>query len=160
MFTWFGYLSEMENLRLEELSAANAQQANSIELVPGQEAFETPVTYEHYESSLNLANTWSRVIIADEEVVGFVRAHFDSQHEQPELRSALWRVSVAASAQGQGVGRFAITAASEEARTHGLTELTAVWSPDDKGPGDFFHKLGFHDSGITEYGDQIGTLSL
>ena len=150
----------MDNLRLEELSAATAQQANSLELVPGQEAFETPVTYEHYESSLNLANTWSRVIIAGDEVVGFVRAHFDATHDQPELRSALWRVSVAASAQGQGVGRFAVASASDEARSHGLSEITAVWSSDDKGPGDFFHKLGFHDSGVTEYGDQIGTLAL
>jgi len=150
----------MDNLRLEELSAATALEANSLELAPGQAAFETPVTYEHYESALNLANTWSRVIMAGDNVVGFIRAHFDVNHDQPELRSALWRVSVAASAQGQGVGRFAVSAASEEARSLGLSNITAVWSPDEQGPGDFFHKLGFHDSGVTEYGDQIGTLAL
>jgi diamine N-acetyltransferase len=150
----------MESLHLEELSATTALQANTLELVPGQEAFVTPVTYEQSEATLNLAKTWSRVILSGDEVVGFIRAHFDDSHEQPELQSCIWRVSVAASAQGKGVGRFAIDAAREEATALGHSVLTAVWSRDEQGPGDFFHKLGFHDSGITDFGDQIGTLTL
>jgi diamine N-acetyltransferase len=124
----------METFRLEELSATTALQANTLELVPGQEAFVTPATYE--------------------------QADFDQTHAQPELRSCLWRVSVAAAWQGKGVGRFAIQAAQEEAAALGHSTLTAVWSSDEAGPGQFFHKLGFTDTGTTEYGDQIGTLSL
>jgi diamine N-acetyltransferase len=148
----------MEHFRLEELSATTALQANTLELVPGQEAFVTPVTYEQADSSLDHSKTWGRVILSGDEVAGFIRAHFDSTHSQPELRSCVWRVSVAAPWQGKGVGRFAIQAAQAEAAALGHHSLTAVWSSDESGPGQFFHKLGFVDSGVTEYGDQIGTL--
>jgi diamine N-acetyltransferase len=150
----------MEHFRLEELSATTALQANTLELVPGQEAFVTPVTYEQADSSLDHSKTWGRVILSGDEVAGFIRAHFDSTHSQPELRSCVWRVSVAAPWQGKGVGRFAIQAAQAEAAALGHHSLTAVWSSDESGPGQFFHKLGFVDSGVTEYGDQIGTLHL
>jgi len=48
----------MEHFRLEELSATTALQANTLELVPGQEAFVTPVTYEQADSSLDHSKTW------------------------------------------------------------------------------------------------------
>jgi diamine N-acetyltransferase len=118
------------------------------------------VTYEQADSSLDHSKTWGRVILSGDEVAGFIRAHFDSTHSQPELRSCVWRVSVAAPWQGKGVGRFAIQAAQAEAAALGHHSLTAVWSSDESGPGQFFHKLGFVDSGVTEYGDQIGTLHL
>ena len=150
----------MNGLGLEELSATTAQAANSLELLPGQEEFETPVTYVHADASLDHTNTWSRVITDDGHVVGVIRAHFDSEHPEPALRCCIWRVSVAASAQGKGVGRFATESASEEARSRGFDTLTVVWSPGDQGPGEFFHHLGFVDQGVTEYGDQIGALGL
>lgn len=150
----------MATLTLHELSADTALQANSLELFPGQEQFVTPVTYENEESGLNHTATWSRVIVNQGDVVGFIRAHFEPQHPHEELRCCVWRVSVAAAAQGQGVGRFAIEAAAAEARSLGFDTLTAVWSPGADGPGEFFHKLGFHDTGVTEYGDPVGALSL
>ncbi|MEY2900841.1 MAG: hypothetical protein RL247_1007 [Actinomycetota bacterium] len=150
----------MDDLTLRELSADTALAANSLELRPGQEQFVTPVTYENADASLDHSKTWARVIMRGGDVVGFIRAYFDSSHPDEALRSCVWRVSVAASAQGQGVGRFAIAAATDEARAQGFSTLTAVWSADEAGPGDFFHRLGFVDSGITEYGDQIGSLPL
>jgi diamine N-acetyltransferase len=150
----------MTGLELRELSADTAMQANSLELRPGQEQFETPVTYANADSTLDNAKTWGRVITLDDEVVGFVRAYFDSSHSDEALRCCVWRVSVAASAQGKGVGRFAIDAAKEEARAQGFTTLTAVWSGGDEGPGEFFRHLGFQESGVTEYGDTIGSLAL
>jgi diamine N-acetyltransferase len=150
----------MESLRLEELSASTALQANSLELLPGQDAFVTPTTYEQADSALDHTKTWSRVIVLGEDVVGFIRAHFDSEHAEPELRSCIWRVTVAASAQGRGVGRFAIEAAKEQAVALDNSTLTVVWSQGEEGPGTFFKKLGFVDTGLTPYGDQIGTLTL
>jgi diamine N-acetyltransferase len=150
----------MESLVLEELSATTAPQANSLELLPGQEQFVTPITYEHADSSLDLRNTWSRVITSGDEVVGFIRAHFDSEHPQEALRCCVWRVSVAANAQGQGVGRFAIGAAKDEAVSRGFTALTAVFSADESGPAEFFHHLGFVATGVTDYGDQVAALEL
>lgn len=150
----------MTGLVLRELSADTAMQANSLELRPGQEQFETPVTYANADPTLDHSKTWSRVITLDDDVVGFVRAYFDSAHPDDALRCCVWRVSVAASAQGQGVGRFAIDAVRDEARAQGFTTLTAVWSGGDEGPGEFFRHLGFQESGVTEYGDTIGSLAL
>jgi len=160
LFTATDYRGDMEPLVLEELSATTAPQANSLELLPGQEQFVTPITYEHADSSLDLHNTWSRVITSGDEVVGFIRAHFDSEHPQEALRCCVWRVSVAANAQRQGVGRFAIGAAKEEAASRGFTALMAVFSSSELGPAEFFHHLGFVDTGTTDYGDQVAELAL
>ena len=150
----------MTGLTLQELSANTALQANSLELLPGQEQFETPVTYENADAGLDHSKTWGRVITRGDEVLGFVRAYFDSSHPDEVLRCCVWRVSVAASAQGQGVGRFAIESVTEEAKAQGFTTLSAVWSGDKQGPGEFFRHLGFSETGVTEYGDTIGTLAL
>jgi diamine N-acetyltransferase len=150
----------MVNLTLQELSADTALQANSLELRPGQEQFATPVTYENEEESLDHTKTWSRVILADGEVAGFIRAHFEPEHLNEDLRCCIWRVTVSADAQGKGVGRFAIEAAKDEARAQGFTVLHVMWPPGDEGPGEFFHKLGFQETGVTEYGDTIGALVL
>lgn len=150
----------MDQLTLEELSATTAQQANSLELLPGQEQFVNPVTYENADSSIQISKTWSRVISQGGEVLGFVRAYFDADNPHEELRCCVWRVSVAGSAQGRGVGRFAIEAVKNEALAQGFDTITVVWEAGDEGPGAFFHKLGFVDAGVTEYGDTIGTLSL
>jgi len=150
----------MEDLTLHELSADTALQANSLELRPGQEQFATPVTYENEESSLDHTKTWSRVIVGNGEVVGFIRAQFEPEHPKEELRCCIWRISVSASAQGKGVGRFAIEAAQEEARSLGFSTLHVMWPPGPHGPAEFFHKLGFSETGTTEYGDTIGALTL
>jgi len=69
-------------------------------------------------------------------------------------------VSVDANAQGTGVGRFAIDAVKDEAKAQGFTLLTALWSGGEGGPGEFFRHLGFQETGVSEYGDTIGSLSL
>lgn len=150
----------MDPLTLEKLSATTALQANSLELLPGQEHFANPVTYEHADSSIEVSKTWSRVICQGDEVLGFVRAYFDPENPHEELRCCVWRVSVAGSAQGKGVGRFAIEAVKDEALAQGFHTLNVVWQSGEKGPGEFFRKLGFVDSGTTEYGDTVGTLAL
>ena len=150
----------MDGLQLEDLSASTALAANSLELRPGQEQFANPITYEHADASLDHSKTWSKVVVSNDQVVGVIRAHFDPDNSDDELRCCIWRISVAASAQGQGVGRYAIDAVKSEALSRGFDTLTVVWTPGDKGPGEFFHKLGFADSGTTQYGDTIGSLSL
>lgn len=150
----------MDGLRLDELSARTALAANSLELRPGQEQFTTPVTYQNADATIDPAMTWSRVVLLGDDVVGFVRAHFDQDNPQVELRCCVWRITVSGEAQGQGVGRFAIDSVKDEARHRGFSALTAVWTPGEAGPGQFFHRLGFEDSGVTEYGDTIGSLPL
>jgi diamine N-acetyltransferase len=160
MFTPSAYGEQMDALTLEELSADTAQQANTLELLPGQERFANPVTYEQADNTIDVTNTWSRVIRSGDEVVGFVRAYFDPDFATDELRCCVWRVSVSASAQGKGVGRFAIEAVKEEALRRGFDHLSVLWQAGDEGPGNFFRKLGFIETGQSGYGDVIGSLPL
>jgi diamine N-acetyltransferase len=150
----------MDALTLEELSADTAHQANSLELLPGQENFANPVTYEHAGATIELSRMWSRVIRDGDEVVGLVRAYFDQDYSHEALRCCVWRVTVAASAQGRGVGRFAIDAVRAEALNQGFPALSVVWQAGDAGPENFFHRLGFQENGVTEYGEKIGSLPL
>jgi len=150
----------MDKLRLIELSAENALAANSLELLPGQDTFIPPGTYENAQESLDHQKTWSRLIIDSEQSVGLIRAYFDKTHPDEHLRSCIWRLTVAASARGQGVGRFAVVAAIERAAALGFSRITAMWPDGADGPGGFFLHLGFSQIGVSEFGDIIGSTAV
>ena len=95
-----------------------------------------------------------------DQVVGFVRGNFDPEAAQEEFRSCLWRINVAADAQGAGVGKFAVRALAEEARARGFHRLTVIWEPGEEGPEDFFLRIGFVITGETQYGENIGSLEI
>ena len=95
-----------------------------------------------------------------ETVVGFIRGNFDPDATQEEFRSCVWRVHVAAEAQGRGVGRFAVLALADEARQRGFEQLTALWEPGEDGPEAYFTSLGFTVKNETQYGEKFGVLTL
>ncbi|MGV8885939.1 MAG: GNAT family N-acetyltransferase [Microbacteriaceae bacterium] len=150
----------MGELRLEELSASTIVAANGLTLRPGQEQFVTPTSYAIADAYLDPLTSWPRVVLDGDEVVGFIRGNFDPEATQPEFRSCVWRVNVAANAQGAGIGKFAIWALAEEARTRGFTQLTVIWEPGEEGPEEFFLRVGFRVIGETQYGENIGALDL
>jgi len=150
----------MGELRLEELSARTIVAANSLTLRPGQEQFVTPVSYSIADAYVNPNTSWPRVVLDGDEVVGFIRGNFDPESDQEEFRSCVWRINVAAEAQGRGVGRFAVNGLAEEARRRGFERLTAIWEPGEEGPERFFTNLGFEVIGETQYGEKIGALHL
>jgi diamine N-acetyltransferase len=150
----------MAELRLEELSAKTIVAANSLTLRRGQEHYVTPPSYAIADAYINPVTTWPRVVLDGDTVVGFIRGNFDPDAEQEELRSCVWRVNVAADAQGTGIGRFAVWALAEEARARGFTRLTAIWEPGEEGPEQFFLRTGFTVVGETQYGEKIGALEL
>jgi len=152
------YPMDMSELRLEELSAANIVAANSLTLRPGQEAFVTPISYSIGDAFFNPSTSWPRVVVDGDKVVGFIRGNFDPDAQQVEFRSCVRRITVAADAQGMGVGRFGVLALAKEAKQRGFERLTALWEPGEHGPEDFFLKIGFVVTGQTQYGESIGTL--
>lgn len=145
---------------LEELNASNIVAANSLTLKRGQEQFIAPPSYAISEAYINPTTAWPRVIKDGDKVVGFVRGNFDSENAQPELRSCLWRIHVSADYQGKGVGKFAVAALVEEARSRGNTELTVLWERGKDSPEEFFHRVGFTDVGTTQFGETIGRINL
>jgi diamine N-acetyltransferase len=150
----------MADLRLEELSAKTIVAANSLTLRQGQEQFVTPPSYAIADAYINPTTTWPRVVLDGDTVVGFIRGNFDPDSHQEEFRSCIWRVTVAADAQGTGVGRFAVWALAEEARSRGFERLTAIWEPGEDGPEQFFLKVGFVVFDETQYGEKIGALQI
>ena len=150
----------MGELRLEELSAKTIVAANSLSLRPGQEQFVTPTSYAMAEPDINPVTQWQRVVLDGDKVVGFVLGNFDPHAARVEFQSALWRINVAADAQGLGVGKFAAHALADEARSRGLTRLTTIWEQGEDGPEQFFLRIGFVVIGETQYGEKIGALEL
>jgi diamine N-acetyltransferase len=150
----------MAELRLEELSARNIAAANALSLKPGQEQYITPVSYSVAAAALDPSTAWQRVVVDGDDVVAFIQADFDPQAPSAEFRSILWRINVDADDQGRGIGRFAVNALVEEARSRGLDALYVIWEPGELGPEAFFLRMGFEPVGETSYGETIGKLSL
>jgi diamine N-acetyltransferase len=154
----------MGNLRLEELSAKTIVAANGLTLRRGQEQFVTPTSYAIADAYINPATSWPRVVIDStdgvDDVVGFIRGNFDPDAQQVEFRSCIWRINVAASAQGLGIGKFAAHALADEARSRGFDHLYVIWEPGEDGPEQFFLHIGFVVTGQTQYGENIGALEL
>jgi len=148
----------MSALRLEELSAKTIVAANGLTLRPGQEQFVTPVSYSAADAYVNPTTTWARVVLDGDDVVGFIRGNFDADNPRPEFRSCIWRINVDATAQGRGVGKFAVHALADEARQRGFDTVTVIWETGEEGPGEFFRRIGFVEIGETEYGEKIGAL--
>ena len=150
----------MGTLRLEELSAKTIVAANRLTLRPGQEQFVTPVSYSAADAYVNPTTTWARVVLDGDDVVGFIRGNFDADNPKPEFRSCIWRINVDATAQGRGIGKFAVHALADEARQRGFHTVTVIWDTGDDGPGEFFRHIGFVETGDTEYGEKIGALTI
>lgn len=151
----------MGDLRLEELSAQNIEAANKLSLKPGQEQFIAPVSYAMAAPFLDPNTGWSRVVVDSEAgVLGFIMANFDPDAHEDEFRSCIWRMNVAAEAQGHGVGTFAVHGAIEEARRRGFDRLTVIWEQGDDSPEEFFLRVGFTVVGQTQYGEQLGSIAL
>ncbi|WP_010203696.1 GNAT family N-acetyltransferase [Salinibacterium sp. PAMC 21357] len=150
----------MGDLRLEELSASTIVAANNLTLRRGQEQFVTPPSYAIADAFIDPLTSWPRVVLDGDTVVGFIRGNFDPEASQEEFRSCIWRVSVSGDAQGAGVGRFAVKALCEEARSRGFDRITAIWEEGDDGPEQFFLKVGFSVIGETQYGEKLGEYTL
>ncbi|WP_382303816.1 GNAT family N-acetyltransferase [Herbiconiux sp. UC225_62] len=150
----------MSELRLEELSASNIVAANTLSLKPGQEQFVAPVSHSIAEAYVNPVTAWPRVVLEDDEVVGFIMGNFDPDAPEVEFRGCIWRINVAATAQGHGVGRFAVLALADEARSRGFDRVTVIFEQGEAGPAAFFEKLGFVPIGETPYGETIAALDL
>jgi diamine N-acetyltransferase len=150
----------MSELRVVELSAATIVAVNNLSLKPGQEQFLAPVSYGIAATVINPQTSWQRVILDRNEVVGFVSANFDEEAPEEHFRSVLWRINVDADDQGRGVGRFAVEALLEEARTRGFDHVDVIYEAGQDGPDAFFNRVGFSPVGETEYGEVIAEIRL
>ncbi|WP_416903016.1 GNAT family N-acetyltransferase [Micromonospora echinospora] len=107
-------------------------------------------------------NTWPRLIFDGDRLVGFLMAFLDVawDHNPDDLRSGPWRLNIAAHAQGNGYGWFAVKAVCEEIRARGGNRAYVTWEPRAGGPEKVYLKLGFRPTGEQSGGQTVGVLDL
>lgn len=150
----------MSEYKIEELSASTIVAVNKLGLKPGQEQFVSPVSYAAAAAVTNTDAAWQRVILENDRVIGFIHGNFDENAPEEHFKAALWRINVDASAQGKGVGTFAVKSLIEEARRRGVDRLTVMWEQGEAGPESFFLNVGFRPIGETQYGEIVGAVDL
>lgn len=148
--------------RLEKITPANLEAALALRVRPEQEFAVDPVAHSLAEAYVRPDKAWPRVIVDDDRVVGFVMAFLDIdwRDDGTDVRSGLWRLTVAAEEQGKGYGRFAVTEVAEELRRRGKKTLHVTWHRGEHGPEDFYLTLGFEKTAEKVDEEHVGILRL
>ncbi|MFC4012815.1 GNAT family N-acetyltransferase [Nonomuraea purpurea] len=151
-----------KSLRLAPITPANVEMAIGVKVRPDQEGFVSPVAKSLAEAYVQPQVAWPRLILDDDRPVGFLMAFLDIDWNGKgvDFRSGLWRLNVAAEAQGQGVGRFAVGAVAAEVKRRGGMRMYVTWEPGEGGPEGFYQKLGFQLTGEESGGQRVGVLDL
>jgi diamine N-acetyltransferase len=150
------------DLRLALVTPDNVADACRLTIRPEQEGVVAPVVESLAEAYASRDVAWPRLVTDGDggPVVGFVMGSFDPGNEVPAFRCGIWRLNVAADAQGQGVGRFAVDAVAAEARRRGEDRITVLWVRHEHGPEEFYLRLGFRPTGEELFGQVVGELAL
>ncbi|RJT78448.1 GNAT family N-acetyltransferase [Arthrobacter cheniae] len=141
-------------MELASLTQENLGKSVSITLRPEQEAFVAPVMQSIAEAYVN-PTAWPRLVVDGDDVLAFIMGNFDPDHEIEAFRAGIWRLNVAASAQGRGVGRFAVGGLEEEARDRGVKRISVLWERGEHSPEGFYLKLGFVPTGKELFGETV-----
>ncbi|MEU7662505.1 GNAT family N-acetyltransferase [Streptomyces lincolnensis] len=149
-------------LRLEEITPRTFEAAIGIRVRPEQEFAVTSVVKSLAEAYVHPDTAWPRLILDGDRPVGFLMAFFDIdwRDDGTLFRSGLWRLNIAADAQGHGYGRFAVESVAAEIRRRGGKEFHVTWHPGPDGPENFYLRLGFRPNGETVEGETVGVLEL
>ena len=139
---------------LSEITKDTVREIMRLDVTDPQKAFVAPnsvsIAQAHFEP-----RAWFRAVYAGEEPVGFVMVS-----EDPEAAEYfLWRLMIDHNHQGKGYGRAALEQVIE--RIKGLpnaTRLITSYVPGEGSPGDFYHLMGFTDTGEEEDGELVTAL--
>ncbi|MEU7296100.1 GNAT family N-acetyltransferase [Streptomyces exfoliatus] len=150
--------------RLEKVTPANVDAALALRVHPHQERNVSPVVRSLAEAYAFGEAAWPRLILDGDRLVGFLMAFLDipwnEEKDPADRRSGLWRLNIAADAQGEGYGRFAVEAVRDELRRRGTPLLYVTWEPGEDGPGEFYRRLGFRTTGEVSGGQTVGVLDV
>jgi diamine N-acetyltransferase len=151
----------MTSPRLEKVTRTNVLDACRLTIKPEQEGLVAPVSW-----SLALAyvlppeKVWPRLVYDGDQIVGFMMAAFDPDHESELWHSFLWRLMIGANHQGNGYGRFALEELYAEALRRGNQRLMTSWEQREHGPENFYLRLGFQLTGEKFDDEVIGVRQL
>ncbi|MGC4852524.1 GNAT family N-acetyltransferase [Micromonospora sp. DT4] len=149
-------------MRLEKITPKNYEAALEVSVRPDQEDLVAPVVKSLAEAYVFPDHAWPRLVYDGHRLVGFLMAFLAIPwgDNPDDLRSGLWRLNIAADAQGNGYGRFAAQAVCAETRARGGTRAYVTWASRAGGPEEFYLKLGFRPTGEQSGGQIVGVLDL
>lgn len=143
-------------VELREITGETVRAICSLKVAPYQDAFVAPNAVSIAEAYFH-PTAWFRAIYDDDEPVGFVMLDDDASTSSYNL----WRLMVADGFQGRGYGRRAVELLIDYVRSRpGATALTTSWVPGERGPAEFYRKLGFQPTGEMDEGEVVGRLAL
>jgi diamine N-acetyltransferase len=149
---------------LRELTAANRDEVFALSLAPGQDRFVSSVEDSVQEAeAYPHANPWYRAIYAGDEPVGFVMLSWDCVPRPPEIIGPwfLWKLLIDEHHQRRGYGRDVVRLVVDLLREQGAHELFSSYVTGDDGPGPFYERLGFVETGeLDPVGEVIIRLDL
>lgn len=143
-------MSEIERIiTLREITKTNLHEILRLQVAPDQEHFVASNAVSLAEAHFEPELPWFRAIYADETPVGFLMLEYN--HE--DATYTLWRFMIDARYQGCGYGRTALELLFAHVKTlPGTAILYTHCMPGEGGPGPFYEKLGFVDTGEEEGG--------
>ena len=146
----------MAEVTLREVTGETVRAICSLVVAQGQEGFVAPNSVSIAEAYFE-PKAWFRAIYADEVPVGFVMLYDDP--DTPEY--FLWRLMIEGSHQGRGYARRALDLLVDYVRTRpGASELRSSYVPGDAGPGGFYERYGFEETGELNHGQRVIRLAL
>jgi diamine N-acetyltransferase len=146
----------MSDVSFREITLENFRDILRLKVAPEQAEFVATNSYSVAEAHYQ-PNAWIRGIYAGDTPVGFVMLRDDP--EKPQYY--LWRFMIAAEHQGKGYGKAALDRLVEYVRGRpGATELLCSYLPGDAGPGAFYAKYGFIETGAVHDGENVISLAL
>ena len=135
---------------LREITGDNVRAVTKLDVAPSQKAFVAPnaVSLAQYAVA---EKAWTRAVYADDTLVGYVLLADD---EGEAYRYYLWRFMIDRRYQGMGFGAAAMELIIEYVRSQpGAEGLATSYVPLTGGPGEFYHRLGFVDTGNEDDGE-------
>jgi GNAT superfamily N-acetyltransferase len=135
---------------LREIDADNVRAITRLAVAPHQRAFVAPnaISLAQYAFA---ASAWTRAVYADDTPVGYVLL---ADEEGEAYRYFLWRLMIDRRYQGMGFGEAAMELIVEHVRSQpGAVGLATSYVPLAGGPGEFYHRLGFVDTGQEDGGE-------
>ncbi len=135
----------------------NLRDIFKLEVREDQKEFVAPNAVSIAQAHYNQEHAWYRAIYADDTPVGFVMLYDDPY--EPEY--FLWRFMIAAPYQGMGYGRRALQLVVDYVKTRPqATELFTSFVPAAGGPGPFYRKFGFVETGEVDDEENVARLEL
>jgi diamine N-acetyltransferase len=146
----------MNQVSLREITHETVSAICDLEVAPEQTAFVASNARSIAEAYFH-PKAWFRAVYAGGTPVGFVMLYDDPE----EGRYVLWRFMIAAEHQGKGYGEAALGLLVEYVRSRpNASELQCSYVPGGSGPGAFYAKYGFVETGEVEHGENVISLAL